>query len=181
MLFYNNGAGKGADAVAHGEILYQKKERGQTFSESEQKICFHPMKGYLIGVLGTLPFLIAAVILAVKTAPQVTGAGSLPSWMQAYTRRSDIGDALISYTQPEDVLYMLVRNAKGINYLDTIRIKKENYPHFESVDCQVSYFHEITAVSTTHNAFDSIAIHHSSVNYDTSNDHFYLYVKKNRH
>ena len=106
MLFYNNGAGKGADAVAHGEILYQKKERGQTFSESEEKICFHPMKGYLIGVLGTLPFLIAAVILAVKTAPQVTGAGSLPSWMQAYTRRSDIGDALISYTQPEGMALM---------------------------------------------------------------------------
>ena len=87
----------------------------------------------------------------------------------------------ISYTQPEDVFITLLTDTAGYAYIDTIRIKKENYPHFESVDCQASYFHEVTAVSTTHNAFDSIAIHHSSVNYDTSNDHFYLYVKKNRH
>ena len=87
----------------------------------------------------------------------------------------------ISYTQPEDVFITLLTDTAGYAYIDTILIKKENYPHFESVDCQASYFHEVTAVSTTHNAFDSIAIHHSSVNYDTSNDHFYLYVKKNRH
>ena len=87
----------------------------------------------------------------------------------------------ISYTQPEDVFITLLTDTAGYAYIDTIRIKKENYPHFESVDCQASYFHEVTAVSTTHNAFDSIAIHHSSVNYDTSNDHLYLYVKKNRH
>ena len=87
----------------------------------------------------------------------------------------------ISYTQPEDVFITLLTDTSGIPDIDTIRIKKENYPHFESVDCQASYFHKVTAVSTTHNAFDSIAIHHSSVNYDTSNDHFYLYVKKNRH
>jgi hypothetical protein len=31
----------------------------------------------------------------------MTGSGTLPSWMQAYTSRSDIGDALINYTQPE--------------------------------------------------------------------------------
>ena len=87
----------------------------------------------------------------------------------------------MSYTQPEDVFVTLLADTAGYSYIDTIRIKKENMPHFESVDCQAAYFHEITAVSTTHNAFDSIAIHHSSVNYDVSNDHFYLYVKKNRH
>ena len=86
----------------------------------------------------------------------------------------------ISYTLPEDVFYTVLMDTAGYYYIDTIRVKKENFPHFESVDCQASYFHEITAVSTTHNAFDSITIHHSSVNYDTSNDHFYLYVKKNR-
>ena len=87
----------------------------------------------------------------------------------------------ISYTQPEDIFITVLKDTAGYYYIDTIRIKKENYPHFESVDCQASYFHEVTAVSTTHNAFDSIVIHHSSVNYDKSYDHFYLYVKKNRH
>ena len=101
MIFYNNGAGRGADAVTRGEILYMKKEKGESFSESERKICFHPMKGFIIGLIGTLPFLAAAAVLAVNTTIQTAGSGTLPSWMQAYVRRSDIGNALVNYTQPE--------------------------------------------------------------------------------
>ena len=101
MIFYHKGSGHGTDAVARGEILYQKQEKGQTFSESERKMCFHPMKGFVTGALGTLPFLIAALILALNTSVQMTQAGGLPSWMQAYLRRDDIGNALVSYTQPE--------------------------------------------------------------------------------
>ena len=86
----------------------------------------------------------------------------------------------ISYTQPEDVLYMLVRSSTHIQYLDTVRIKKENYPHFESVDCQAAYFHEITSVATTHNIIDSIVINNPHVNYDATTAHFNLYLKANR-
>ena len=86
----------------------------------------------------------------------------------------------ISYTQPEDVFVTLLTDTAGNYYVDTIRIKKENYPHFESVDCQAAYFHKLTEASVTHNAFDSISIHHSTVNYDISNYHFYLYLKKDR-
>lgn len=115
IIFYNNGAGRGADAVIRGEILYQKQEKGQAFSESEKKVCFHPMKGFIIGIIGTIPFLIAAVILAANTTIQTTESGALPSWMQAYIRRSDIGDALTNYTQSEgmkmiDVVRALVRS-----------------------------------------------------------------------
>ena len=101
MVFYNNGAGQGADAVTRGEILFQKQEKGQAFSESERRVCYHPMKGFLTGLIGTLPFLAAAAVLAVNTALQTTEAGTLPSWMQAYAARSDIGNALVNYTQPE--------------------------------------------------------------------------------
>ena len=86
----------------------------------------------------------------------------------------------ISYTQPEDVLYMLLRNSTGAFYLDTVRIKKENFPHFESVDCQAAYFHEITAVTTTPNIIDSIVINNPHVNYDATTAHFYLYFKAQR-
>ena len=87
----------------------------------------------------------------------------------------------ISYTQPEDVFFTTFKDDDDDEYhYDTIRIKKENYPHFESVDCQAAYFHKITEASVTHNAFDSISIHHSTVNYDISNYHFYLYLKKDR-
>ena len=84
----------------------------------------------------------------------------------------------ISHTQPEDVFVTLLIDSVGNGYLDTIRVKKENYPHFESVDCQAAYFHKITDVSITHHAFDSIIIHHSNVNYEKTNVHFYLYRKK---
>ena len=106
LIFYNNGAGYGADAVARGEILYQKQERGQSFSSSERKICFHPMKGFLTGLIGTMPLLILALILACGTSLQMTGAGTLPSWMQVYTRRSDIGNALVNYTNPEAMRFI---------------------------------------------------------------------------
>ena len=89
-------------------------------------------------------------------------------------------DLPISYTQPEDVLFVLVRNTEGKNYRDTIRIKKEDFPHFESVDCQASYFHQITAVSTTHNIIDSIVIKNPDVTYDATTTHFYLYLQADR-
>lgn len=111
MIFFNSGSRHGAEAVARGEILYQKKERGQSFSGEERKICFHQAKGFLTGFIGTIPFLILALLLAVNTGIQMTEAGTLPSWMQAYTRRSDIGNALISYTQPE-----------GMNFIDYCRM-----------------------------------------------------------
>ena len=65
VIFYNQAAGKGADAVARGEILYQRQEKGQTVSASEKAVCFHPLKGFLTGILGTLPLLLCAILLAV--------------------------------------------------------------------------------------------------------------------
>ena len=86
----------------------------------------------------------------------------------------------ISYTQPEDVLCVLMTDTTGQYWLDTIRIKKENIQHFESVDCQATYFHELEAASITHHAFDSVVINYPHVNYDTSHFHIYLYRKTQR-
>lgn len=81
----------------------------------------------------------------------------------------------ISYKQPEDVLYFEIANQEGQVYHDTVVVKKENYSHFESVDCSPSFFHTITGVETTHNLIDSIVINHKEVNYDASKAHFYIY------
>lgn len=101
MLYFNFGTNYGADAVSKGEILYTRKERNQEYSESERKVCYHPAKGFINALIGTLPILIPALILAFRTTVLTTEAGTLPSWMQAYAGRSEIGDALINYTQPE--------------------------------------------------------------------------------
>ena len=101
VLFFNAGTHQGSDAVARGEILYQKEQRGTSFSKTEKDLCFHPLKGFLIGLIGTLPLLILTVIFSLNARAAVTGAGALPSWMQAYTRRNDIAQALVSYLKPE--------------------------------------------------------------------------------
>ena len=115
-IFYSSAVGKGAEAVARGEILYQKQEKGQPFAASEKAICFHPLKGYLTALLGTLPLLICAVLLAILAHRQTTGIGTLPSWLESYQRRNGLGDALAAYTMRsgmslEDVLRIIIRVA----------------------------------------------------------------------
>lgn len=85
----------------------------------------------------------------------------------------------ISYANPEDTLYFLFRN-DSLLAVDTILIKKENIPHFESVDCSATFFHHLTAVRSTRNAIDSITINNPTVDYDPQTVHFNLYLKSNR-
>lgn len=82
----------------------------------------------------------------------------------------------IGYSNPEDTLYFVMRNA-GYLAVDTVWIKKENIPHFESVDCSASFFHRLTALRSTHNAIDSLVINKSFVDYDASTEHIHLYLK----
>lgn len=83
----------------------------------------------------------------------------------------------ISYTQPEDVFYFTLLDTLGNTYRDTVCVQKENYPHFESVDCQAAYFHQLTDVRSTHHAIDSIVINYPTVNYDETHEHFHVYFK----
>ena len=82
----------------------------------------------------------------------------------------------ISYTCPEDTLFFVMRNNDYLA-IDTVLVKKENHPHFESVDCSASFFHTLTAVRSTHNAIDSIVINNSYVDYDATTKHIHLYFK----
>ena len=114
FILYSQGQGHGAEATARGEILYQRKEKGQEVSEGEQRLSYHPLKGYVTALLGMIPFIILALILAFTAERQMTSAGTLPSWTSAMTKRSEIGGALVSYTQGDpiaatDIIRMIVR------------------------------------------------------------------------
>lgn len=82
----------------------------------------------------------------------------------------------VSYANPEDTLFFLFRN-HPFEAIDTVWVKKENIPHFESVDCSASFFHRLTAVRSTHYAIDSITINNPKVDYDPTTVHFHLYPK----
>ena len=87
----------------------------------------------------------------------------------------------IGNNTPEDTLVFLVEDKVGNSYRDTLYVKKENKPIFESIECKISYFHTITGVRlSSHNIIDSVSIVKSAVNYDLSSEHFYIYFRANR-
>jgi hypothetical protein len=82
----------------------------------------------------------------------------------------------ISYSHPEDVFVFRFKG-DGWQTADTVWIKKEDYPHFESVDCNPLFYHDLTAVKCTHNLLDSIVIKNPSVTNDNKVVHLYIYPK----
>jgi hypothetical protein len=83
----------------------------------------------------------------------------------------------ISYTNPEDTLFFLCVNRPDFMALDTVFLKKENIPHFESVDCSASFFHRLTNVRSTNNAIEYIKITKDFVDYDDKTAHFHIGFK----
>ena len=84
----------------------------------------------------------------------------------------------ISYSHPEDILFFHFKDNDTI-VADTVWLKKDDYPHFESVDCNAAFFHEITDVRHTQHYIDSLVLRYRSVNYDQTNIHFRLVPKSN--
>lgn len=82
----------------------------------------------------------------------------------------------VSYSHPEDIL-LFTFSKDSVILVDTVWIKKEDIPHFESVDCSAAFFHELTDVRYTQNAIDSLVLKNKSVNYDVSTIHLHLYPK----
>ena len=78
----------------------------------------------------------------------------------------------------EDVMVFAVnaKDSTGVT-LDTVWIKKEDIPHFESVDCSAHYFHVLTAVRSTHLVIDTVIIKNPSVTYDPSADNIHIHFK----
>ncbi|MBR1933303.1 MAG: hypothetical protein IJ841_06425 [Prevotella sp.] len=80
----------------------------------------------------------------------------------------------ISYRNPVDTL---VFTTQRLAVTDTVWVAKDDIPHFESVDCNASFFHRLTSVSCTYHGIDSIRILHSTVDYDPSNAHIRIRFK----
>lgn len=113
-VFFQNGGGKGEAAVNQGELMLQRQEAGRAVNAKDKAACYHPLKGLVTGLLGSLPVMICAVMLGVTAQLQYTGLGTLPSWISALQRQPEMGAALAmyegaAYLEMEDILRLIVR------------------------------------------------------------------------
>ena len=83
----------------------------------------------------------------------------------------------VSYAHPEDTLILMIKDKQKTTTIDTVWMKKDDIPHFESVDCAAHFFHRITQVHATHVAVDTIFVLNPSVTYDTSAKHIEIHFK----
>lgn len=83
----------------------------------------------------------------------------------------------VSYTHPEDIfIFHFDLVSANVRVTDTVWVKKEDYTHFESVDCNSAFFHKVTDVRSTHNYIDSIVIVNPTIDYNYETVHFRMYI-----
>ena len=114
LLLHQFGMSAGADAVNQGEIMYARMEKGRPVAEWERSMCYHPLKGMLAAMIGSLPLLLCSVVLACIAQRQMSTLGTLPSWLSNIEGRPEIGNALAFYHDTagmdlESVLRLIVR------------------------------------------------------------------------
>ena len=117
---------------------------------------------------------------------------TLKDTLWVWTQRSDGTDTLllnrfqdntsfslpISYQYPEDMLVFARRDTTLAWTLDTVWLKKDDIPHFESVDCPAHFFHELTDIRCTHDGIDSVVVRNPSVTYNTDANNINIFFKK---
>ncbi len=105
----------------------------------------------------------------------VTAGGSDSVLINRLTNGNQV-ELPVSYTAATDTLVFTFVNTEQQERWDTIWIDKENIPHFESPDCPVSFFHNVTAVRHTRMLIDSVSIVNPNINYNVS-ENFKIYFR----
>ena len=114
MLMVNEGSKTGLDDVTYAEIALNRTGNGSTLDDKDLARCYHPLKGVFTVLSGMLPLIIVALVFSVIASEQVYTLGGLPSWVQGYERRADVGLALSYYHETsgiglESILRIVIR------------------------------------------------------------------------
>lgn len=83
----------------------------------------------------------------------------------------------MSFLHDVDTLTFTLSNQMGVQS-DVLLVKKTNDKHFDSVECGANYFHKILSIESSHNFIDSVVINKDNVNYDFSEEHVHIYLKR---
>ncbi|MGX8695002.1 MAG: DUF6452 family protein [Prevotella sp.] len=147
-----------------------------------------------LGACSSINCPVQTTVLTKYEIRNAAGLDTLNDTLYVWTQRMDENDTLlnrvtgsssftlpISYSHPEDTLVFLLADTAGLWTLDTLWLKKDDIPHFESVDCAAHFFHRITDVRCTHRGIDSVVIANPKVDYDQERTHLYIYFGGIRH
>lgn len=98
-----DGARTGEGDLAIAEISLTRKQAGQAPGQAELEKNYHPLKGFVSAATGAFPVFLLCLAYALMAVRETYTLGALPSWVQPYLNRADIGLAL-SYYQENIVL-----------------------------------------------------------------------------
>lgn len=95
-LFFSDGAVRGERDMAMSETL-DKPGKAGAYQPSAQEIGkrYYWPKGVLGALLAAVPVLVMALVVAATAQPYTYTTQDLPTWMGAYLRRPEIGEALM--------------------------------------------------------------------------------------
>lgn len=94
---YSNGIQRGESDAAVAEITYERRQEGRPMTKDEEENGYHPLKGFFAAFLGVSPLLLIALVFAFLAKPTLYTVGGLPSWIEAFMRQTEFGDALRYY------------------------------------------------------------------------------------
>lgn len=95
MLMFSDGSYRGERDCGMSETLDRLAKTGNYHASlQEEAKRYWAMKGLLGAFFGMLPLLLVAMYVAIFAEPYAYTLQDLPTWMSAYTRRPEIGDAL---------------------------------------------------------------------------------------
>lgn len=165
LFFGQFGMNAGADAVNQGEIMYARQEKGRPVADWEKSMCYHPLKGLISALIGSIPFVLCALILALIAKRQMTSLGALPAWVSSLEGREEIGGALAYYHEGgsvslETILRLITRmtimpfvNMVGAGDMDAMLILERVSPVLNLLPALVyglSYMQGVGARTSVH-------------------------------
>lgn len=94
---YASGVGKGQKDAAYGEIIHARRESGYPVPEKECERSFHSFKGFFAVLVGSLPFMLLALVFAFITSEPHYELGVLPTWTESLMQQTEFGTGLAYY------------------------------------------------------------------------------------
>ena len=94
-----SGGEQGERDVTFGSMLQKRMADGYVPTAEERAKCYAPLRALLGALLGALPFVLCALVVAAVAQPYTYALQDMPSWMSAYAYRADVYAPLNYYSE----------------------------------------------------------------------------------